>query len=30
VLGEMKQDGTLEELQEKWLKQYLNVPILEG
>jgi len=29
VLGEMKSDGTLEELQKKHLQQYLNVPTLE-
>ena len=30
VLGEMKSDGTLKELQQKHLKQYLDVPTLEG
>ncbi len=30
VLGEMKRDGTLKELQEKHLQQYLDVPTLEG
>lgn len=30
VLGEMKSDGTLKELQKKHLQQYLNVPKLEG
>jgi len=29
VLGEMKSDGTLKELQEKHLQQYLSVPALE-
>ncbi len=29
VLGEMKSDGTLKELQQKHLQQYLNVPTLE-
>jgi polar amino acid transport system substrate-binding protein len=29
VLDEMKQDGTLENLQTEWLQQYLGVPILE-
>jgi len=29
VLGEMKSDGTLEELQKKHLQQYLDVPTLE-
>jgi len=29
VLGEMKRDGTLNELQKKHLQQYLNVPTLE-
>ncbi len=29
VLGEMKSDGTLKELQQKHLQQYLNVPKLE-
>ncbi|HLM71917.1 MAG TPA: ABC transporter substrate-binding protein [Polyangiaceae bacterium] len=30
VLADMKDDGTLEQLQEKWLKDYLTVPTLEG
>jgi polar amino acid transport system substrate-binding protein len=30
VLGEMKSDGTLKELQQKHLQQYLDVPTLEG
>lgn len=30
VLGEMKSDGTLEELQQEHLQQYLDVPTLEG
>jgi polar amino acid transport system substrate-binding protein len=29
VLGQMKQDGTLENLQTEWLQQYLGVPTLE-
>ena len=29
VLGEMKEDGTLKELQQEHLKQYLDVPTLE-
>ncbi len=29
VLGEMKQDGTLQDLQKEWLQQYLGVPTLE-
>jgi polar amino acid transport system substrate-binding protein len=29
VLAEMKSDGTLEELEEEWLQQYLRVPTLE-
>ena len=30
VLGEMKSDGTLKELQQKHLQQFLDVPTLEG
>jgi polar amino acid transport system substrate-binding protein len=30
VLAEVKEDGTLEKLQEKWLQDYLSVPVLEG
>ena len=30
VLGDMKQDGTLESLQKKWLQQYLGVPKLRA
>jgi len=29
VLGQMKEDGTLSELQETWLQDYLSVPILK-
>jgi hypothetical protein len=29
VLGEMKSDGTLKDLQEEHLQQYLDVPTLE-
>ena len=29
VLGEMKEDGTLQKLEEKYLKQYLSVPTLK-
>ena len=29
VLAEIKQDGTLDKLQKKWLKDYLSVPTLE-
>ena len=29
VLDEMKSDGTLEDLEEEWLQQYLRVPTLE-
>jgi polar amino acid transport system substrate-binding protein len=29
VLAEIKDDGTLQELQDKWLQDYLGVPILE-
>jgi polar amino acid transport system substrate-binding protein len=29
VLGEMKDDGTLRELQEEWLQDYLSVPTLK-
>ncbi len=30
VLAEIKDDGTLEGLEEQWLDQYLNVPTIEG
>jgi polar amino acid transport system substrate-binding protein len=30
VLAEIKEDGTLDQLQEKWLQDYLGVPTLEG
>jgi polar amino acid transport system substrate-binding protein len=30
VLGGMKQDGTLQNLQEKWLQDYLSIPTLKG
>jgi polar amino acid transport system substrate-binding protein len=30
VLAEMKDDGTLQKLQKKWLQDYLGVPTLEG
>ena len=30
VLAEIKQDGTLDKLQKKWLKDYLSVPTIEG
>jgi polar amino acid transport system substrate-binding protein len=30
VLGEMKSDGTLKQLQEKYLQDYLDVPTLKG
>src|SRR3712207_5729130 len=30
VLGEMKEDGTLRDLEEEYLQQYLSVPTLEG
>jgi polar amino acid transport system substrate-binding protein len=30
VLQEIKDDGTLEQLQEKWLQDYLSVPTIEG
>jgi polar amino acid transport system substrate-binding protein len=30
VLQEIKDDGTLERLQEKWLQDYLSVPVIEG
>jgi len=29
ILGQMKKDGTLQELKEKYLQQYLSVPILK-
>ena len=29
VLGGMKQDGTLRNLQEKWLQDYLSIPTLK-
>lgn len=29
VLGEIKKDGTLDQLQEEWLQDYLSVPTLE-
>jgi ABC-type amino acid transport substrate-binding protein len=29
VLGEMKEDGTLQKLEEKYLQQYLSVPTLK-
>jgi polar amino acid transport system substrate-binding protein len=29
VLGEIRADGTLDRLQEKWLQDYLSVPIIE-
>ncbi len=29
VLGQMKEDGTLQELEERYLQQYLNVPTLK-
>jgi polar amino acid transport system substrate-binding protein len=29
VLAEIKDDGTLQELQDKWLQDYLGVPVLE-
>jgi polar amino acid transport system substrate-binding protein len=29
VLAEIKDDGTLQELQDKWLQDYLSVPVLE-
>jgi ABC-type amino acid transport substrate-binding protein len=29
VLGEMKRDGTLKELEQKHLQQYLDIPALE-
>ncbi len=29
VLGEMKSDGTLEDLQDEYLQQYLDVPTLK-
>jgi polar amino acid transport system substrate-binding protein len=30
VLAEIKEDGTLEKLEKKWLQDYLSVPVLEG
>ena len=30
VLGEMKSDGTLEQLQDEWLQDYLGVPTFDG
>ena len=30
VLGEIRDDGTLDRLQEKWLQDYLGVPTIEG
>jgi polar amino acid transport system substrate-binding protein len=30
ALAEVKDDGTLDQLQEKWLQDYLSVPVLEG
>lgn len=30
VLADMKEDGTLDDLQKKWLKDYLTVPTLDG
>jgi polar amino acid transport system substrate-binding protein len=30
VLDEMKEDGTLQKLQKRWLQDYLGVPTLEG
>jgi polar amino acid transport system substrate-binding protein len=30
VLGEIKDDGTLDRLQEKWLQDYLSIPTIEG
>ena len=30
VLAEIKKDGTLDKLQEKWLEDYLSVPTLDG
>ncbi len=30
VLAEVKDDGTLDKLQDKWLQDYLSVPVLEG
>ena len=29
VLAEMESDGTLQQLQNKWLSDYLNVPVIE-
>jgi polar amino acid transport system substrate-binding protein len=29
ALAEMESDGTLEELQTRWLADYLNVPVIE-
>ena len=29
ILGEMKEDRTLQKLEEKYLKQYLSVPTLK-
>ena len=29
VLGQMKEDGTLQQLEEKYLQQYLSVPTLK-
>jgi polar amino acid transport system substrate-binding protein len=30
VLGEIRDDGTLDQLQEQWLQDYLGVPTIEG
>jgi ABC-type amino acid transport substrate-binding protein len=30
VLGEIKEDGTLDRLQKKWLQDYLSIPTIEG
>jgi hypothetical protein len=30
VLGEIRDDGTLERLQQDWLQDYLGVPTIEG
>lgn len=30
VLGEIKDDGTLDRLQQKWLQDYLSIPTIEG